>query len=111
MVPLGVPWRLKHCFSLLLPWSCLRRFISPCLLTPQQALAHSFCNGTTDEANLEFGQAVQQNYSSAQTAVAALLYAQTELACFEGSTILSVMSPPMSRECWACWTLLLACWC
>jgi hypothetical protein len=68
-------------------------------MLPPQAMAQSFCNGTTDQANLAFATAAQQGGPAAQDAVAALLHAQTELACFQGSTILSVMSPPMSRKC------------
>lgn len=61
-----------------------------------QEMAVSLCNGTTAQSNLEFANQVLKGGSAAETAVAGLLYAQTELSCFEGSEILNIISPPMS---------------
>ncbi|GAB4819999.1 hypothetical protein N2152v2_007045 [Parachlorella kessleri] len=61
-----------------------------------QEWAQTFCTSKPDEASKLFATAVLLGSTSAQNAVSALLYAQNTIGCFEGSTILDILSPPMS---------------
>ena len=65
-----------------------------------QEWAQTFCSSKPDEASKLFATAVLLGSTSAQKAVSALLYAQNTIGCLEGSTILDILSPPMSSE-WA----------
>ena len=71
-----------------------------------QTLAQKLCDGTTGsgknvdvtEAQTTFFTAIQAGRQMAVDAVAALLYAQFDLSCWDGTTVLDVVSPPVHGE-------------
>lgn len=70
-----------------------------------EALAQQLCDGTSGsgssvdvtEAQATFFYAIQAGGQEAVDGVAALMFAQSQLKCWEGSAILDVLSPPVDK--------------
>ena len=64
-------------------------------------LAQSVCSGATEDKQLAFSTAVAKGGQGAVDAVAALIYAQTQLKCLGKQEIFDIISPAKSCECLA----------
>ena len=64
-------------------------------------LAQSLCSGATEDKQLAFSTAVAKGGQGAVDAVAALLYAQTQLRCLGKQEFFDIIPPAKSCECLA----------
>ena len=62
-------------------------------------LAQSLCSGATEDKQLAFSTAVAKGGQGAVDAVAALIYAQTQLKCLGKQELFDIIPPAKSRKC------------